>query len=176
VWAWGANQNGQLGRKTVTGHEARPARVAVLNHVTKIAAGADFALALRSDGIVFAWGHGQSGQLRQRRHGRQPGPGQDRGPGPGDRDRGGSDASLATENNGISALTSVWAWGAKPGRGTRRRHAGRPRHPPSASPGSRPYIAGVTAGAGIAAVLAPTARLGLGRERIGQLASRRRAP
>jgi alpha-tubulin suppressor-like RCC1 family protein len=35
----------------------------VLNRVTKIAAGHDFALALRSDGIVFAWGHGQLGQL-----------------------------------------------------------------------------------------------------------------
>src|SRR6266568_4108015 len=63
VWAWGANSHGQLGRRAVTDHEVTPARVAVLNHVTKIAAGNDFALALRSDGIVFAWGHGQSGQL-----------------------------------------------------------------------------------------------------------------
>ena len=39
VWAWGANQNGQLGRRTVTDHEVTPARVAVLNRVTQIAAG-----------------------------------------------------------------------------------------------------------------------------------------
>src|SRR6266487_2196551 len=41
VWAWGDNQNGQLGRGTVTDHEATPARVAVLNGVTKISAGHD---------------------------------------------------------------------------------------------------------------------------------------
>jgi alpha-tubulin suppressor-like RCC1 family protein len=63
VWAWGRNDHGQLGRGTVSDHEATPARVAVLNRVTKISAGRDFALALRSDGIVFAWGANQLGQL-----------------------------------------------------------------------------------------------------------------
>jgi hypothetical protein len=63
VWAWGRNDHGQLGRGTVSDHEATPARVAVLNHVTKISAGGDFGLALRSDGIVFAWGANQVGQL-----------------------------------------------------------------------------------------------------------------
>jgi len=68
VWAWEFNGHGELGdrtttRKAVTDHEAAPTRVAVLNGVIKISAGFDFALALRSDGIVFAWGHGQRGQL-----------------------------------------------------------------------------------------------------------------
>ena len=63
VWAWGQNDHGQLGRGTVSDHEATPARVAVLNGVTEISAGRDFGLALRSDGIVFAWGDNGRGQL-----------------------------------------------------------------------------------------------------------------
>jgi alpha-tubulin suppressor-like RCC1 family protein len=63
VWAWGRNDRGQLGRGTISGGELVPARVSVLNRVTKIAAGRDFALALRSDGIVFAWGTDRFGQL-----------------------------------------------------------------------------------------------------------------
>ena len=63
VWARGRNDRGQLGRGTTSSGELVPARVAVLNRVTKISAGRDFALALRSDGIVFAWGLGVRGQL-----------------------------------------------------------------------------------------------------------------
>jgi alpha-tubulin suppressor-like RCC1 family protein len=37
--------------------------VAVLNGVTAISAGRDFGLALRSDGIVFAWADNGRGQL-----------------------------------------------------------------------------------------------------------------
>jgi alpha-tubulin suppressor-like RCC1 family protein len=61
VWAWGQNNHGQLGRGIITSEGVAPARVAVLNRVTKISAGRKFALALRSDGIVFAWGAGQFG-------------------------------------------------------------------------------------------------------------------
>jgi alpha-tubulin suppressor-like RCC1 family protein len=63
VWAWGANGVGELGRGTTTDHEVTPDRVAVLNHVTRISAGRGFALALRADGIVFAWGFNRFGQL-----------------------------------------------------------------------------------------------------------------
>jgi alpha-tubulin suppressor-like RCC1 family protein len=63
VWAWGANGAGQLGRGTITDHEVTPARVAVLNHVTRISAGRGFAQALRSDGTVLAWGFNTFGQL-----------------------------------------------------------------------------------------------------------------
>jgi alpha-tubulin suppressor-like RCC1 family protein len=54
VWAWGQNDHGQLGRGIITSEGVAPARVAVLNRVTKISAGRKFGLALRSDGIVFA--------------------------------------------------------------------------------------------------------------------------
>jgi alpha-tubulin suppressor-like RCC1 family protein len=152
VWAWGANQNGQLGRKTVTGHEVTPARVAVLNHVTKIAAGNDFALALRSDGIVFAWGHGQSGQLGNGGTADSPVPVKIAGLARVTGIAAGWDASLATENNGISAITSVWAWGANQdgqlGDGTLAGHA-----TPERVTGLPVYIAGLSAGDGFAAVL-----------------------
>ena len=152
VWAWGANQNGQLGRKTVTGHEVTPARVAVLNHVTKIAAGNDFALALRSDGIVFAWGHGQSGQLGNGGTADSPVPVKIAGLARVTGIAAGWDASLATENNGISAVTSVWAWGANQdgqlGDGTLAGHA-----TPERVTGLPVYIAGLSAGDGFAAVL-----------------------
>src|SRR2546430_2157764 len=153
VWAWGANSHGQLGRKTVTDHEVTPARVAVLNHVTKIAAGADFALALRSDGIVFAWGHGQSGQLGNGGTADSPVPVKIAGLSRVTGIAAGWDASLATENNGISAITSVWAWGANEdgqlGDGTLAGHA-----TPERVTGLPVYIAGLSAGDGFAAVLA----------------------
>jgi len=63
VWAWGDNRAGQLGRGTTSNHEVTPARVTGLAGVTKISAGADFALALRSDGTVSAWGDNRRGQL-----------------------------------------------------------------------------------------------------------------
>jgi alpha-tubulin suppressor-like RCC1 family protein len=63
VWAWGDNSVGELGRGTVTGTEATAAPVAGLAGVTKIAAGCDFSLALRSDGTLWAWGLNSAGQL-----------------------------------------------------------------------------------------------------------------
>ena len=161
VWAWGDNRNGQLGRKTVTDHEVTPARVAVLNHVTKIAAGNDFALALRSDGIVFAWGLGQLGPARQRRHGRQPVPVKIAGLSRVTGIAAGWEASLATENNGVSALTSVWAWGGNEdgelGDGTLAGHA-----TPERVTGLPVYIAGLSAATGSPRSWAPTARSGTG--------------
>ena len=152
VWAWGANQNGQLGRKTVTDHEATPARAAVLNRVTQISAGHDFALALRSDGIVFAWGHGQRGQLGNGGTADSPVPVKIAGLSRVTGISAGGEASLATENDGVSAVTSVWAWGANDygelGDGTLADHG-----TPERVTGLPVYIAGVSAGAGFAAVL-----------------------
>jgi alpha-tubulin suppressor-like RCC1 family protein len=152
VWAWGANQNGQLGRKTVTDHEVTPARVAVLNGVTKISAGFDFALALRSDGIVFAWGHGQRGQLGNGGTADSPVPAKITGLSRVTGISAGGEASLATENDGVSALTTVWAWGGnyygELGDGTLTDHT-----TPERMTGLPMYIAGISAGTGFAAVL-----------------------
>src|SRR5919202_2518513 len=64
VWAWGANNDGQLGRGTVTASPSKnPTQVTGLINVTAIAAGDNHSLALRSDGTVWAWGDNSSGQL-----------------------------------------------------------------------------------------------------------------
>ena len=55
VWAFGANDVGQLGTGT-TAAAAAPVRVAGLPPVATIAAGAHFSVAVASDGAAFAWG------------------------------------------------------------------------------------------------------------------------
>jgi alpha-tubulin suppressor-like RCC1 family protein len=76
VMAWGSNEFGQLGDGTTTGPETcgepgssqhpcstTPVAVNGLQHVEAISAGADYSLALLSNGKVMAWGRNQSGQL-----------------------------------------------------------------------------------------------------------------
>ncbi len=154
VWAWGRNDRGQLGRGTTSSSELVPARVAVLNRVTKISAGRDFALALRSDGIVFAWGANRFGQVGNGAPSYSPvsvpvkvaGLAQVTGISAG------SDSALAAEASGISAVTSVWAWGnnddGQLGDGTTTVHS-----TPERVTGLPVSIAGITVGAQFAAVL-----------------------
>jgi alpha-tubulin suppressor-like RCC1 family protein len=152
VWAWGKNEHGQLGRNTFTSHEARPARVAVLNRVTQISAGSDFALALRSDGIVFAWGRGGQGRLGNGGTADSAVPVKIAGLSRVTGIATGGDAALATENDGLSAVTSVWAWGAnyygQLGDGTTASRA-----TPERVTGLPAAVAGISAGYGFAAVL-----------------------
>jgi alpha-tubulin suppressor-like RCC1 family protein len=76
VWAWGANDFGQLGNETtllgVDGFPYSPVPIevlglagtgSVLNNIVSIAAGKMYSLALRSDGIVVGWGSNSEGQL-----------------------------------------------------------------------------------------------------------------
>jgi alpha-tubulin suppressor-like RCC1 family protein len=63
VWDWGENQFGQFGNGTTADSQPTPVQVRGLTGVTKIAAGGNFNLALRSDGTVWAWGYNQVGEL-----------------------------------------------------------------------------------------------------------------
>ena len=65
VWSWGADFFGQLGGGTTNVSVGRttPARVQNLTGVSRIAAGLDHNLALKSDGTVWAWGWNDYGQL-----------------------------------------------------------------------------------------------------------------
>ncbi|WP_017237766.1 RCC1 domain-containing protein [Streptomyces sp. SS] len=61
VRSWGGNVNGQLGNGT-TANRPFPAAVAGLSGVSRVAAGLDFALAVRG-GRVLSWGNDSYGQL-----------------------------------------------------------------------------------------------------------------
>jgi len=64
LWAWGANNAGQLG--DVTKDKARrlqPLRVGVETNWEKVFADGDSSFAIKKDGSLWAWGDGQLGQL-----------------------------------------------------------------------------------------------------------------
>jgi alpha-tubulin suppressor-like RCC1 family protein len=65
VYAWGANYYGELGNTTTPDKTAVPVPVQLPAGATAtaVAAGQDDSLALASDGAVYAWGEGFSGQL-----------------------------------------------------------------------------------------------------------------
>jgi alpha-tubulin suppressor-like RCC1 family protein len=62
VMSWGANESGQLGDGSTTGHFA-PAPVSGLTGVSAISAGTNHSLALLKTGAVMAWGANGQGQL-----------------------------------------------------------------------------------------------------------------
>lgn len=63
LWAWGGNYAGQLGTNYSPSSTNVPVRVGTINRVIAIAAGSSHVLALNSNGAVFSWGSGYSGQL-----------------------------------------------------------------------------------------------------------------
>jgi alpha-tubulin suppressor-like RCC1 family protein len=62
AWAWGNNDNGQLGNNTTT-NSLVPVQVSGLTTASEVAAGSLYSLALLSDGSVRAWGHNALGEL-----------------------------------------------------------------------------------------------------------------
>jgi alpha-tubulin suppressor-like RCC1 family protein len=64
VWAWGDNSFGQLGRPpSGSRQDPLPRPIPGISHVIQIAAGANSAYALESNGTVWAWGDNSFGQL-----------------------------------------------------------------------------------------------------------------
>ena len=62
LWAWGANEAGQLGLGTTT-DQAVPQRVPNLPALKAISAGGSHVLAMTRDGTLFSWGANDCGQL-----------------------------------------------------------------------------------------------------------------
>lgn len=64
VWAWGNNQQGELGVGSFdSDHHSRPEKVPGLQNAVFVAAGGNNTLAIRADGSVWAWGANYLGQL-----------------------------------------------------------------------------------------------------------------
>lgn len=61
LWAWGTNQNGELGDGTTTGYSANPVQVVGLNQVSAVSCHGHV-LALRN-GEIWSWGYNSYGQL-----------------------------------------------------------------------------------------------------------------
>jgi alpha-tubulin suppressor-like RCC1 family protein len=63
AWAWGANEQGQLGTGSVAGGSALPIRPVLPDTPRALSAGGNHSLALLPDGRVWAWGWNLQGQL-----------------------------------------------------------------------------------------------------------------
>jgi alpha-tubulin suppressor-like RCC1 family protein len=115
VWAWGGNDDGELGNGSTTGSNT-PVQVTGLTGMSAIAAGYNHSLALKSDGTVWAWGDNRQGEL---------GNGSSNGP---DNCLNGPCSLTALEVSGLTGVTAVagggahsmalksdgtvWAWGS----------------------------------------------------------------
>jgi len=106
VWAWGFNNQGQLGNATFTSSNT-PVQVSGLSGVTAIAGGVFHSLALKSDGTVWAWGFNGQGQLGNGTNTDSNTPVQTSGLTGVRAIAGGNYHSLAMKNDG-----TVWAWGS----------------------------------------------------------------
>ena len=117
VWAWGRNDDGQLGLNTNDNHTVPyqvhgPENVGYLSGITAVAAGSGHSLAVGNDGHVYTWGWNGFGQLGINSNNTHWYPVPVHGPGNvGNLTgitavAGGYDFSLALKNDG-----TVWAWG-----------------------------------------------------------------
>jgi alpha-tubulin suppressor-like RCC1 family protein len=107
VWTWGANTVGQLGYPTPGAqYTTVPHQVPGLSGVKQVAAGADFTVALRSNGEVWTWGANDQGQLGDGTHTNRTTPARNQA----------GYGMLQVSAGGDFALArragSVWAWGA----------------------------------------------------------------
>jgi uncharacterized repeat protein (TIGR01451 family) len=105
LWAWGWNNNGQLGDGTTT-QRTSPNQVGASTDWLSVSAGGDHVIAVKSDGTLWAWGWNIRGQLgdgttTQRTSPIQVGASTDW-------------ASVSASQNHSSAIKSdgtLWAWG-----------------------------------------------------------------
>jgi len=105
VWAWGNNNNGQLGDGSATSKNT-PVQVSGLSGMTAVAAGSGHTVALKNDGTVWAWGNNSNGQLGDGSAASKNTPVQVNGLSSMTAVAAGSGHTVAMKNDG-----TVWAWG-----------------------------------------------------------------
>ena len=62
LWAWGDNDQGQLGNSSLTSKNV-PTKMGTDNDWETIAVGWGYTVALKTDGSLWAWGYGGLGQI-----------------------------------------------------------------------------------------------------------------
>lgn len=117
VWAWGSNGYGELGIGTTSYSSKTPVQVSGLTGIIAISAGGDggsdfsgahnYALALKNDGTIWAWGSNKSGKLGDGTTTDRYTPVQVSGMTGVTAISGGWDHSVVLKNDG-----TVWAWGS----------------------------------------------------------------
>lgn len=141
VFAWGANNYGQLGDGTSTDRPA-PAPVKGLGGVVAVAAGGAFSVALRQDGTVWVWGDNGAGEEGTGTRNTDPNPVPVQVPG--------LDHVVAVSAGLVHVMAlrddgSVWTWGGnnfgQQGRGTPGQANLRPGVVPGLGPGTTLAIA-----------------------------------
>ena len=63
LWAWGRNYSGQLGDNTTTQRNTPVTTLSVGNNWKQVACGGNHTAAIKTDGTLWTWGQGTSGQL-----------------------------------------------------------------------------------------------------------------
>ena len=63
LWAWGRNSNGQLGDNTITNKSSPVQTVTFGTNWKQVSCGTSFTAATKTDGTLWLWGLGTSGQL-----------------------------------------------------------------------------------------------------------------
>ncbi len=63
LWTWGRNGRGQLGLGSFIFRKTTPTQVGTDSTWTMVSAGSEFALAIKNNGTLWAWGYNYNGQL-----------------------------------------------------------------------------------------------------------------
>lgn len=63
LWVWGRADSGQLGNGTTTPNRSSPIQLGTLTNWAQISAGAQYFVAVKTDGTLWSWGVNNTGQL-----------------------------------------------------------------------------------------------------------------
>ena len=63
LWAWGCNDDGEIGSGATYAADASPIQIGTLTNWSQLVVGDGFSAALKKDGSVWSWGLNASGQL-----------------------------------------------------------------------------------------------------------------